>query len=410
MMNSGTNESEMLKTIVEEELYRYEARYGKVVCHRATPVFIMKILKLIIFMLVIIAFFIPFIAVAMKLIISSMGMSLLILGIIFSGIKGVNTEISFKGLIGSMNPVVHYVMTLAKKNPDRKIRDIIYTVCDNTQGRGSDIYQNDPPSDYQNLVFIKGMTNKTQERISRVLMGMLGIFIVCGFLGVAGYYLIPCASYVSVGNGYMLNNYRMGFSLEGKAVIPDTYNGEPVVAINAGAFKGDLFLKTVELPDTIQTIGGEAFMNCRRLQNINIPEGVSELRGNTFEGCSLEYVTVPDSVVEIHGECFLNCKKLQLIKLSSQITEIKGSTFEGCSSLLSIDIPEGVTRIGGHAFYGCRSLSVVNEPLTVESIGSSAFRNCRSLNQITLPPNALVNERAFKDSPTTISYYESMGR
>ncbi len=406
MTNSSTNESEILKAVVEEELYRYETRYGKAVCHRATPIFIMKILKLIILMLAIIIFFIPFIAIAARLIISFMGMALLILGMIFYGIKGANIDISLQGLLGSMNPVVHYVMTLAKKNPDQKIRDIIYTVCDNTQGKGTDIYQNFPQSDYQRLAAIKGMTSKTQERISRILIGVLGIFIVCGFLGAAGYYLIPHASYVSVNNGYMLNSYRMGFSLEGKAVIPDTYNGEPVVAINAEAFKGDWFLKTVELPDTIQTIGGEAFMNCKRLQNINIPDGVLELRGNTFEGSSLEYISVPDSVVEIHGECFLNCKKLQSIKLSSQITEIKGSTFEGCSSLVSIDIPEGVTRIGGHAFYGCRSLSVVNVPLTVESIGSSAFRNCNSLNEITLPSNASVNERAFKDSPTTINYYD----
>lgn len=234
----------------------------------------------------------------------------------------------------------------------------------------------------------------------------VGIILVLCLIGVAGYCMIPRAGYTEVSDGYMLQHYNQGFSLDGQAVIPSQYNGKPVVAIDSGAFKGDLFLKSVTLPDTIVRIGGEAFKNCRRLERINIPDGVVELRGNTFEGCSsLKYMEIPDSVVAIHVECFRKCKKLTGIHLSSNITEIKGNTFEDCTSLQSIEIPNGVTRIAGHAFYGCNSLSEVTVPATVESIDSSAFRQCNSLYEIALPNGVSINERSFKESPTTLYFY-----
>ena len=68
-------------------------------------------------------------------------------------------------------------------------------------------------------------------------------------------------------------------------------------------------------------------------------------------------------------------------------------------------IPEGVTRIGGHAFYGCTSLSYVSIPSTVTEIGSSAFRQCYSLQSVRVPYRAVINERAFKESPTYIERY-----
>ena len=97
---------------------------------------------------------------------------------------------------------------------------------------------------------------------------------------------------------------------------------------------------------------------------------------------------------------------IDLIEHNSQMEiEIRGNTFQDCVSLVSIDIPEGVTRIGGHAFHGCTSLSRVIVPKTVREIGSSAFRGCSSLRTISIPSGASVNERAFKESPTSITRY-----
>ena len=60
-------------------------------------------------------------------------------------------------------------------------------------------------------------------------------------------------------------------------------------------------------------------------------------------------------------------------------------------------------KISERAFYGCDALAEVQFPSTLREIGSSAFRSCRALKQVTLPSLCTVDERAFKDSPTTIT-------
>ncbi len=182
--------------------------------------------------------------------------------------------------------------------------------------------------------------------------------------------------------------------------LPDT-----IQVIRGGAFENVYNLTAIDLPKDLIYLGGSAFKNCRSLKSITIPSGVKEINGNTFENCySLEDVNLHNEITSIHGEVFKNCTSLVKINLPSKITEIRGSTFEGCTALKEIDIPSGVTRIGGHAFHGCSSLTKVSVPSTVEEIGSSAFRACTSLYSIKIPKNAIVNERAFKESPTSVSY------
>ena len=176
--------------------------------------------------------------------------------------------------------------------------------------------------------------------------------------------------------------------------------------IRGGAFANDINLTDVNLPSTLEYLGGSAFSHCSSITEITIPKGVTEINGQTFEYMtSLRRINLHDDITYIHGEVFMGDINLDNVILPSKITEIKGSTFEDCSSLSSIRIPDGVTRIGGHAFYGCSKLSYVYVPRSVTEIGSSAFRNCRSLSSITIPRNAIVNERAFKESPTLINYY-----
>ena len=201
--------------------------------------------------------------------------------------------------------------------------------------------------------------------------------------------------------------------------------------LGGSAFAGCTSLKTVTLPNTLEEINGETFLNNTSLTNIIIPNSVIRIGGNAFAGCtSLLEVSIPNSVIEIGGgafkntnirsiiipnsvttlggESFQNATKLEEVILSENLTEIRGNTFENCSSLREITIPKSVTRIGGHAFYGDYNLSKVNisEDSKLIEIGSSAFRRCNSLYEIALPSSTVVNERAFKESPTSIHYFD----
>lgn len=233
-------------------------------------------------------------------------------------------------------------------------------------------------------------------------------------------------SFTSTEGGYSLEKYYPSVFHQQQVQIPETYQGEPVVAIGKRAFEGVYFMNRVTIPETVTlidsyafkncyrleqiqlpagllTLNGESFKNCSALQEIVIPEGVTEIRGNTFEGCtSLQKVVLHDGIVDIHAYAFRNCKKLSAITLPSGLTQIHAYTFENCESLTEINLPYGVTRIGAHAFYHCISLTDVYVPDRVKEIRSSAFRECKSLQEIALPEGVAVDERAFKDSPTAL--------
>lgn len=197
-----------------------------------------------------------------------------------------------------------------------------------------------------------------------------------------------------------------GSAFENCTNLTDVVLHEGLKEIRASAFKNNVNLVNIDLPNSLEYLGASAFSYCSSLTEITIPKNVIEINGQTFEYCtSLRTVNLHDDIISIHGEVFIGDSSLVDITLPSKITEIRGNTFEECSSLTSIIIPEGVTRIGGHAFYGCTSLSYVSIPSTITEIGSSAFRRCYSLQSVRVPYGAVINERAFKESPTSIQRY-----
>lgn len=218
----------------------------------------------------------------------------------------------------------------------------------------------------------------------------------------------PRIMYEKTTGGYAVRFYTFGLTNYKTATIPETYKNEKIVELRGNTFSNMPFLEKVNLPNSIKEIRGQAFKNDRKLSIVNIPLSLEYLGGGAFYNCtSITEITLPDTLTELGGEAFYNASSLKYIKLSENLTEIKGNTFEECTSLTSIVIPDKVTRIGGHAFYHNTSLSSVtisrNSKLT--EIGSSAFRQCPSLQSIIYPCRAYVNERAFKESPTSVQCY-----
>ena len=117
-------------------------------------------------------------------------------------------------------------------------------------------------------------------------------------------------------------------------------------------------VNSVEIQNTVTTIGDDTFYVCRDLTSVTIPNGVTTIGYNAFNYCSgLTTVTIPDSV-----------------------TSIATYAFYYCSGLTSVTIGNSVTFIGSSVFYGCTSLtSVTINATTPPSLGSSAFsdtNNC----------------------------------
>ena len=171
-----------------------------------------------------------------------------------------------------------------------------------------------------------------------------------------------------------------------------------VTSIGDNAFWGCSSLKNITIPNSVTSIGSAAFYNCSSLTSITIPEGVTSIGDYTFFNCSsLTSIIIPESVTSIGGNAFDRCRSLTSITIPDSVTSIEDSAFYGCSSLISIIIPESVTSIGKHAFESCTSLTNITIPESVTSIGDSAFGYCSSLKSITIPESVTsIGDIAFE--------------
>lgn len=179
-------------------------------------------------------------------------------------------------------------------------------------------------------------------------------------------------------------------------VIPDS-----VTSIGWEAFSGCTDLTSITIPDSVTNIGYEAFRGCTGLTSITIPNSVTSIDNRAFYNCTgLTSITIPDSVTSIRTEAFRSCTGLTSITIPESVTSIKGYAFCCCSSLSRISIPHSVTSIGAHAFSGCTGLTSITVPDSVTSIGSNAFSGCRRLTNITIGNGvASIGDCAFYDTP-----------
>ena len=146
--------------------------------------------------------------------------------------------------------------------------------------------------------------------------------------------------------------------------------------------------KNTVIPDSVTSIGNEAFRGCTGLTSITIGDSVTSIGGFAFYGCTgLTSITIPDSVTSIGHCAFYDCTGLTSITIPDSVTSIGGWAFYECTGLTSVTIPDSVTSIGVQAFYECTGLTSVTIGKGVTSIGNLAFRGCTSLTSINVDSN-----------------------
>lgn len=235
----------------------------------------------------------------------------------------------------------------------------------------------------------------------------------------------------------------VGDLTETDVVIPAVINGLPVTAIGDMehfAFKGNKEVTSVVIPDTVTSIGPEAFEDCENLKTVVLPDNIVSIGAGAFEGCDkfeynksgqgdkgnyigsknndylvlmnvekdvvnysindgtkmiyyqafdgcekLQSIVIPDTVTELGVETFMNCTSLESVTFPENGSLILDGTFIGCTALKNIEITESVVEIGSSAFMNCENLASVTISSSVTVIGGSAFYNCTSLKEITIP-------------------------
>lgn len=233
--------------------------------------------------------------------------------------------------------------------------------------------------------------------------------------------------------------------------IPAQLGGKPVTAIGENAFNGRKF-GSVNIPDSVESIGANAFKDCTSLKSIVIPASVQTFGENVFGGCSADLVVIGEAgsaaekycsdngiqfqtiagaddftvqengndvcitkylgtddnvvvpasidgkaVTGIAANAFKGDTKVKSVTLFEGVTSIGAGAFEGATALTDIAIPGSVTSIGESAFKGSGIVSAAL-PAGVQKISDSVFENCKALIDIELPEGLTeIGAAAFKD-------------
>ncbi|MCQ2792531.1 MAG: leucine-rich repeat domain-containing protein [Bacilli bacterium] len=176
-----------------------------------------------------------------------------------------------------------------------------------------------------------------------------------------------------------------------KGVLKEVVLGRGITKIEDEAFKYRDGLISITLPDTITSIGADAFHMCG-FSNIDIPASVTSIGDSAFNDCfALKSVSIPaDSELKTIGSnAFTYCKNLRDISFGNKLTTIGYQAFSDDDNLTEIKLPSTIETISDRAFSFCDSLKSVYLPddNALKYIGQYAFLDCYSLTSFRFGDN-----------------------
>lgn len=156
----------------------------------------------------------------------------------------------------------------------------------------------------------------------------------------------------------------------------------------------------------LQTIGYQAFYQCKSLQEFIMPNTVTKLRtynnnndsdSDTFYECSaLKKIIFSDALTYLpHYTCY-NCSSIEELHLPNNTTSIGNNFMYAGNRLKKLELPISLKSIGTNAFAGIHKVDSLIIPESVQNIGSGAFHNSAGLEYIELPSSISSYGQIFK--------------
>ena len=140
---------------------------------------------------------------------------------------------------------------------------------------------------------------------------------------------------------------------------------------------------TIDIPNSVTSIGNSAFSGCGGLTRVTIPNSVTSIGDHAFGGCGgLTSVTIPNSVTSIGYAAFSSCEGFTSVTVPNSVTSIGGWAFSWCTGLKSVTIGDSIASIEEHAFHGCNNLTSITIPQKLTSLGTGALSGCGKIKTI----------------------------
>lgn len=244
------------------------------------------------------------------------------------------------------------------------------------------------------------------------------------------------------------------YTMDGDQLVK--YNGTETVVtvpnsvrtIGHEAFSGNTTMIEVVMPSSVTKVDFSAFENCVNLQKVTMGVNVKTIGASAFSGCtSLKSVSLPAKTSEIGSGAFAKCSSLANIAVDYQnedfvcdsgvlysndktkliqylagkpsavysmpnsVEKIEEYAFWGAQQLTGVTISSQVKEIPEYAFDNCNGLSTVTIPSSVESLQAYSFGDCVNLSKIYIPKSVgYIDEDAFTCSNhIVIQFTDSAG-
>ena len=115
------------------------------------------------------------------------------------------------------------------------------------------------------------------------------------------------------------------------------------------------------------------FRDCTSLNNITLPNTVTEIGQYAFQNCGFTSLEIWDSITKIGQHAFRDCKLILSIKVPSTVTTVNTYAFYGNTSLQHVEFLANTTTVTDRLFYNCSQLKTIVLGESIKKIGTYTF-------------------------------------
>ena len=141
---------------------------------------------------------------------------------------------------------------------------------------------------------------------------------------------------------------------------------EGVTGIDYYAFENCTNLKSISIPNSVTYVPDDVFEGCNSLQYNEY--GNALYLGNdknpylwltTAKSTDITTCTINDNCQHVMNEAFMGCKKLESVNIPNSVKTIGWYAFDGCDKFTTVTIPQTVEFVSSYAFGHCENLTVI---------------------------------------------------
>lgn len=193
-------------------------------------------------------------------------------------------------------------------------------------------------------------------------------------------------------------NPLVGGSFEGSG-LETVVLEEGTTQVYEGLFMDCEHLTSVQIPNTVKSIGNRAFYGCKSMTEFTISPMVETLGEAVFYDSGITRISVPASVKSCGSKAYsaFDGENIQEVTLEEGFEEIYDCMFAACAGLTKVNCPTTLRIIGDNAFISCDALPSFTVPDGVTSLGVFAFADCDNLKSVAIPASVTsIEPSAFE--------------